>query len=697
MIAASPPAPSAPARQAANAIALTDFGLLFIAVTASVVIAILAGELVGVFTPFRVAALAALVAFLLLRALGARLVIADARLSWWLFGAVIAGLFVAGSIAPHYMGGQDQGYYTAIAEMLARGEPINFHDRFRGSLPEDLRQIYDAQGVWDIAALPTGKQVVHFYSLHPALMALATQLIGKGYHTVLLLLCFVVNIVVVYLLTFELSGGRRGAAGLASWLVALNPAYVFFAKFPVTEITAAAMLAPSFYFLLLGYRARNLRLMALYGIAALLFMNAFCFTRMSFPEIAPFLLVLAAVLFFLPEVTPRQKVFVLLFVAGAFACFALSGLYYRAMIPALFRGIVSGTYLPALNRAKWLIAAGAVSGLAILAALAWPVTRARMHAFVIACIRIVERTIVAAPGFVILLVALPSIVLLVRSGTLDAFEYRPQGLRPGLQMIRFSAVYVLMAFMSPFLFVLLFAGMKTRPDCGRARLLPGLFLAAVWPVYMTFASSVPYLYYFGRYLVPSVLPAAIIVAVLALDTGRLPRLAARMLAALALIWSAAFSLAQLPHREGEVGRPFHQIADHLHPGDVLVIDGAQFVEGSRSQFVIPLRYALGISTFIIPPGSVEERLSVFERLRAVTSGRMYFLSLQNAAAAGDLQRAGFEVIDRIPFDLSWQRVDQDPMRLDAWLLPHRTMRFRVYDLILHRVPARFATAAAPAQ
>jgi hypothetical protein len=682
-------------RPAADSISTTDFVLLLFAVMTSVVIAILAFELVGIFTPFRVATLAALLAFLLLRATGVRRITSDVRLSWSLLGAVVAGLFAASTVAPHYAAGSDQGYYTAIAEMLARGNAINFYDRFRGSLPDDLRQIYDAMRVWEIGERPLGKQVIHFYSLHPALMALATQLVGKGYHTVSMLLCFAVNIVVIYLLAFELSRGDRRIASLAAWLVALNPAYVFFAKFPVTEIAAAAMLAPSLYFLLLGYQAQDRLRMVLYGVTALLFMNGYCFTRISFPEIAPFLLILAAMLFFVRDVTRAQRAFVLLFVAGAFACFPLGLLYHHVMMPIVVHAMVALAYLPSLSRGTWLIATGAAAGLVVLVALAWPVTRARAHSLVVTALGLAQRTIIAAPGTVILVVSLPSMVHLVQSGTLDAFAYRPAGMRPGLEMIRFSAAYVLMAFMSPFLFVLLFTGMKPIPEAARTTLLPGLFIVAVWPVYMTFASSIPHLYYFGRYLLPSVLPAAIIAASLAVYSGRLPLMAGRMLAVLGLASSAFFSLAQLAHREGEVGRPFHQIAGHLHPGDVLVVDGAQVVEGLRSQLVIPLRYAIGIATFIMPPGSLEERLPIFERLRTVTPGRMYFLSLPDAAAAPGLQRAGFETIDKVSLDYSWLRSGSDPARIDAWLLPYRPLHFRGNDLILHKVPARFGLRDVP--
>jgi hypothetical protein len=126
-------------------------------------------------------------------------------------------------------------------------------------------------------------------------------------------------------------------------------------------------------------------------------------------------------------------------------------------------------------------------------------------------------------------------------------------------------------------------------------------------------------------------------------------------------------------------------------------EGATLRGRARSQFVIPLRYALGISTFIIPPGTMEERLPIFDRLRSVTSGQMYFLSLGIVAAVPGLDRAGFEVVDRIPLDFVYQRIDQDPARLDGWLLPYRTTRLHVYDMILHKVPRQAVPATAPTQ
>jgi hypothetical protein len=94
---------------------------------------------------------------------------------------------------------------------------------------------------------------------------------------------------------------------------------------------------------------------------------------------------------------------------------------------------------------------------------------------------------------------------------------------------------------------------------------------------------------------------------------------------------------------------------------------------------------------------MEQRLPIFERLRTVTRGQMYFLSLANIANAPDLKGSGFELVDRIPVDFSYQRQDPDPARLQGWLLPYRTTNLHVFDAVLHKVPSRSAPASAPAQ
>src|SRR5688572_4346614 len=91
----------------ARSISMTDAALLFFALAVNVVIVILAFRLMALLTPLRVAILAAAGMFLLLRAAGVCRIVRDARMSWWLLGAVAAALFLAGHLAPHYAAGQD--------------------------------------------------------------------------------------------------------------------------------------------------------------------------------------------------------------------------------------------------------------------------------------------------------------------------------------------------------------------------------------------------------------------------------------------------------------------------------------------------------------------------------------------------------------------------------------------------------------
>jgi hypothetical protein len=646
-----------------------DLGFMFLAMIAAVVSVVLSFDLMAVFTPFRIFALAAGLEWLVIRACRLSVSFRDERLSLWLFVAAVAAMFLAGHLAPHYAGGQDQGYYTAMAEMMARGEPVDFFDRFRASLPADLGNIYENTPVWSVFWMAGGKAYLGFYPLHPAMMALSAQLLGPGKHTVWLLVAFVVIIVALYTLTYELSAGDKRAASLAAALAAVNPAFVFFAKFPVSEMTAAALTLPAGYHLLQGYRSANDRSMIYHGFAAALLMTGFFFTRMSFPVLATFLLALVLIVFMLPT-SQRQKIFLGAAIGVFFALYATSLLFYYIKQPILFRDVIEQSYLPALWQGRWLLVGAAAAGVAVLIALAVPTSRIRFLPMMRAAIEVGARRVLPFPALLMAVLSVPSLYVLLHNGSLGPFGDSP--LPPGLALLRLHPLYVFTLFVSPFLLLLLIARRAPQVE-GRdvAETLPALFLVVCWPVTLTFAGVIPYLYYYGRYLF-EVLPVAIIAIALAARSSWLPNGLVRVLVSLGVAWMLAFSLVQLNLAEGEAERPFHRIAERMKPGDVLAIDGGEITEAIRSYFLIPLRYAFGLPTFIIPPGSEAETHRIIDRLRAATAGSLYVLSQTELATTPAGAARGVHTVDHVQPSIEMLRVDENSRR--AWLLPFRVSR-----------------------
>jgi hypothetical protein len=620
-----------------------DLGFILWAIIANVVAAILAFDQLAVLTPVRVLLLSVGLTWALVRACGFKAIDKDGRPSWWLAAAALAALFFASDTSPHYFGGQDQGYYTAMAELFARGEPLTFVDHFRAQLSPELRVQYDKFDLPSVAYSPRGMTSILFYPLHPALMALATQLFGAGHHTASMAACFMIAVAAAYFLTFELTNGNRRLAALVAWLFALNPALVFFSKFPVSEITATALLLPAAYHLLAGFRATDARMSAFHGIGTVLFFNAYCLTRMSFPMLGIFAGLMTLIVLVRPEFNRRDRIYITTIMTGIAAACGLSLVYYVLKQPRLFSDTMQAVYLPALERVRWpiLLLAAVLLSVAVLSL--FPALRARILTVSIKLTEICERWILRYPALVLLVLSVPSLAVLVRTGTFPGMHVG--GGAPGWQMLRFHPLYVLILMLSPFLF-----GSLLRihiPPGNRLSLIPVTYLVVTWPAFMSFTAAMPWLYYFGRRLLPEILPFALIAAVIVLFQGRMPRRLKQGIAGLALAWSAVFSVVQIGTSDGEVGRPFHDIAAHLHKRDVLIISASEFDYWERSGIVIPLRYSLGISTFISDSAKAADLLDSAAQIRAATLSKVYILSKSDLSPQPELQSSGAHVIDKI--------------------------------------------------
>jgi hypothetical protein len=157
----------------------------------------------------------------------------------------------------------------------------------------------------------------------------------------------------------------------------------------------------------------------------------------------------------------------------------------------------------------------------------------------------------------------------------------------------------------------------------------------------------------------------------------------RVGAAVAMLALASSTVLHLHNTPTDKG-PLHQIASHIKPGDVLVVDGADFQEGVRAQIVVPLRYAFNLPTFILPPGAIDTRLPVFDRLRAVTRGSIYFLKYAHRDPEMWKQN-GFARVALVYLGESTMRAGLDPLRLDYWILPYKSVDDFAGPLALYKI------------
>lgn len=265
------------------------------------------------------------------------------------------------------------------------------------------------------------------------------------------------------------------------------------------------------------------------------------------------------------------------------------------------------------------------------------------------------------------IVATPGLYKLVSTGELDVGSFHALGgsVQPGFSSLPHNPFYVLILFTSPFLALFLCCIDCTKKQAGYgAALLPSLFLIVCWPVVLTFTTTVPYLYYYGRYLIIEILPVSIIAIALSARAAAFAPLVARTLLGFGIMWCAGFSLAQLDFAQGESGSPFHRIADRMKPGDILIVDGPSV---SGSVFVIPLRYALGVPSFILPPTDECRRSHLVAQLRSITDGVLYVLSDKPLfTLAGVTEQP--TLVDSIPYGSNRLWAGN---RVSQWLLPFR--------------------------
>ena len=172
----------------------------------------------------------------------------------------------------------------------------------------------------------------------------------------------------------------------------------------------------------------------------------------------------------------------------------------------------------------------------------------------------------------------------------------------GVWSLKHLTSIVLTFFVSPV--VVLLAGLgwirclRRAPTSPRAALLcltaMGLALALVGK-----QTTAPYLYYFGRYLVPTLVPVAILLGALGLETvqlrqGKASAALRGALVTLALACMLPFSWAQARATEaGELYAELKRLAATVGPRSLIFVDEVNF---ARVELTTPLQISFGIPT-----------------------------------------------------------------------------------------------------
>lgn len=598
--------------------------------------------------------------------------------------AVLA-LFLRSDLHPHLKGGQDQGLYTNMAAQMLHSKALTFQDSFRAQLDTQDKALYD-QAPMDAINLVDGEHSTYsvaFYPLHPAWMAVSIWAFGEKYHTLSLLLFAALGIIGGYFLALQLFGSNRAAA-LAGIFLALNPALVFFSKFPVTEVVGFAFTVNGFLFFLKACRSPAAAERWLNLLIAVLCFNGLFYTRMQFFMYVPFMGLLFAYALVATRESVQRRLVMAAFPAALVATFLVSLAFYHHYQPQLYAGIVGG-HMDKLAKLAMLVVLGlgvlGLGGLLFLANRRWML--ARLEALNRLIDRHAQKVTWLLP--VVLLCSIPSIMAFYKTGSMAPFPWAvPVDSDPWL--IRYHALYRLVQMISPIGLLLLVLLPLLRVRWSGPVLWGVLFLVLVWAAVLT-QPVIPYLYYYGRYLAGEMVPYSLILAagVLAWIWDQRSRLLGAALVLVQCVFFLVFSLAQYSHVESEDAEFYARVAERVGRNDVLLAVGLD----DRHLVGLRLTYGLNVMSLTVGGSPLRFDPQLSQRMADAAERRGGHLYLLTGQAPATIKSA---LVESIPFRTGYltneEHVQQGqiyaPDFRSRLMLPTRYMQV-VQDIELYRI------------
>ena len=541
---------------------------------------------------------------------------------------LITGAIARSDLFPHLIGGQDEGLYTNMAIQIKRSGSLVYTDTFRASLTGALRNAYDRYLISGTELLDSSQSTftINFYPMHPIWMALFGAVLGDARQTLSLVFFAWFGAVMA------MSIGRVLAPGsIAPWLIALfvavNPALAFFSKFPVAEMVGSAFALAGFNYMA---RAALDTVRSRQAVFALISVGSFfslCFVRFQMFVYLPFLALL--LLLALTRYVPRRSGFVLCsIVCAAVVGLMISLIFYKSQQSTLYE-VAMQSIAPHVSLAS------AIAGLILLAGLVsvhWYIGHRRGPEAVTSGI---DRMLNWSPQLFLLTLAasVPSIVSLYQDGDLTPWTYAPLSTSDPW-LIRYSALWRLMLFVSPVALATVCgaAFWRNRPRLVNAAIL---LLCVCWSAVLL-QPYVPYLYYYGRYLISDVVPIVLILTavILANAHARGRRALVYTAAGIVTIFGLVATVPQIGHREGEDPSFNQSLAELLDATDVIVFP----MQDDR--YLLPLRIAYDQHVLVVP-STPEDALSTESQLleeayatAAKDGGRLFVARLSPADMPG---------------------------------------------------------------
>ncbi len=260
-------------------------------------------------------------------------------------------------------GGQDQGLYVNMSAHFQRGDETCFNDEFRNSIKDlELQKIYDKNrfptkyqpGTYDAEC--ENEIVFQFYHLFPLWMSGFGELFGDASRYYALTFFALISLLGLTLLLFELTGSKPISI-LFGLFLALNPLHAFFSKWPVTEIPALAFTSIGLWLFVRTWnslKSITQKEIVIFTFFSSVFFSLYFFTRISGFIFAPFIFFLLSLGIWKQIFNkPLQALCLFIFSGTAIVLYLISIFYglefspnYSNRIYEITFSKLSGFYLP---------------------------------------------------------------------------------------------------------------------------------------------------------------------------------------------------------------------------------------------------------------------------------------------------------------------------------------------------------------
>ncbi len=587
---------------------------------------------------------------------------------------IIFGYLILHSLNPHLLGGQDQGYYTAMSESSKKGEGVSSPRFFDENTSKIYKILIDKKLTTNDLPWSTRlfdeKIYAQFYPLYPQVAAVTNLILGTLGHLYINVFLYFFSAYIFYKIILNLTKGRQTAIYFLIVFVS-NPQLLYVWRSPFSEaLWVPIFLSNIFIFLHFLDNCYTLSRKRFF-----LFFTNFTILSFSLTLTRPNLAILFGLAF------TQIIVAYLLYTRGDFN---YNGVRLLTLIFSTPLGIFLGTqtYIrsssPQFELFKSVVPfeISSIFGLIVICfvvlvlvfttnVLRYPIRILNSLGF---------NNLIRIQSFLLAIIFLSAILLSMEFIHYPAFLVR-ESYTPDLDSNLdwsnklFRSKSMALFIVSPSLTLLFYFFFKMGPTSTLIKykiiyLFTILTFSAFFSLY--FSPSTRYLYYYGRYFASELIPISILLSSyafyrLAIEKRYLLKILAFLLTFLTIIYGSLYSYKQVNLVEAEQDSTSLYKFLSIFKNRSVILTGGLVSGSAQSSLQIPLIYIFNADTITVNSDNLSTALEIYVTASKNASGLLYIISdskisderaLCPAATSCTILPSNFEMERRTAFNFT---------------------------------------------